>query len=90
MYYTELQWHSKVDLLVDGPLHGKQEKQKCAYILLYIGDHGREVFNTFTFTANDTDKVKPMLDKFEDYCKPKKNTIIARLRFNSWVQKPSD
>ena len=64
-------WKQQIDLLVNGPLHGKTEKQKCAYILLYMGEQGREIFNTFTFPQDDQDKVDPLLQKFDDYCKPK-------------------
>ena len=83
-------WSQHMRLLLDGPFAEKEEKQKCSFILLYIGEQGREIYSTFTFTNLEKDQTEPIFTKFETYCKPKKNTIMARFRFNSRIQKQSE
>lgn len=34
----------------NGPLSGKSEKVKVNYLMTFIGDKGREIYNTFTWT----------------------------------------
>ena len=60
------------------------------FFCIIMEEQGREIINTFTFPQDDQDKVDPLLQKFDDYCKPKKNTIMARFRFNSRVQAPGE
>ena len=32
----------------EGPLNGKTEAQKISYLLLWVGEKGRDIFSTFT------------------------------------------
>ena len=66
-------------------------KKKQAAILLNIAaEEAIEVFNTFTF-ANDEEKDDPetILEKFQNYCEPKKNITYERHIFNTRVQQQS-
>ena len=42
-----------------GPLSGKSKKIQCAYLLIWIGDKGRDIFKTFDIEADDTKKIEP-------------------------------
>ena len=68
----------------------KTEKQQYSTFLLVIGERGREIFSTFTWSRKARDgveteendiTVKALFQKFEDYCLPKKNFIVERRRF---------
>ena len=72
-------------------LSKKSEEIQVA-TLTVIGEEAREVYATFTDWA-DADaktKIKPVLEKFEAYCKPRKNIPFERYRFNRRVQEPGE
>ena len=49
------------------------------------------MFSTFTWaTAADAKKIAPVLQKFGDYCKPRKNVPFDRYRFNRRAQEPGE
>lgn len=78
-------WNQHMKLLLTGPLADKSDEQKKSYFLLYIGQAGRDVYNTWLLP--ETADVDTLFTKFSEYCQPKKNTIMARFKFNSRVQK---
>ena len=50
---------------------------------LWVGDKGLDVFEGFTFAKpEDAAKLNVALKKFEEYCAPRKNHIMAALKFN--------
>ena len=69
---------------------GKEEDVRCAVFLHVIGEEGVEVFNTFPMTADEKDKIEPLLNKFENYCNPKRNVTFERYKFNLRNQKESE
>ena len=38
-----------VELIFSGPLKAKSEEEKVSYLLLWIGDQGRQIFRTWDF-----------------------------------------
>jgi len=77
-----------VDLIFGGPLADKEEHIHCKYILLWIGDKGRDVFNTWqNISEDDGKKLKTYYDRFQGYVQPKLNPVFARYKFNNVVQK---
>ena len=40
------EFRQHVELMFSGPLSAKEEEQKCSYLLLWIGEKGRDIFNT--------------------------------------------
>eukprot|EP00112_Aurelia_sp_Birch-Aquarium-sp1_P017827 Seg4172.1 transcript_id=Seg4172.1/GoldUCD/mRNA.D3Y31 product="hypothetical protein" protein_id=Seg4172.1/GoldUCD/D3Y31 len=66
----------------------KSDKVQTSILLTCIGQKGRDVYNTFTFeTADDKLKLKPVLEKFTEYCQPRKNITFLRYKFFSCRQK---
>ena len=60
----------------------KSDKIKTSILLTWIGDHGREIYETFEFTtAGDSLKLIPVLDHFDAYCNSRSNTTINRHKF---------
>ena len=66
---------------------GKSDKIKTSILLSSIGAKGREIYDTFTFDEEpDKLKLKPVLDKFTEYCNPGKNITILRHKFFTYYQ----
>ena len=65
-------------------LHKKPENVQVATLLTVIGEDAREIYSTFTGWAADGDdsKIEPVLNKFAEYCRPRKNIPFERYCFN--------
>ncbi|XP_046864316.1 uncharacterized protein K02A2.6-like [Xenia sp. Carnegie-2017] len=76
-------WKQQFELyLVATESHEKTEDIKTSIFLTCIGKHGIEIYNTFTFSDEaDKLKLKPVLEKFEAYYKPRKNITLLRHNF---------
>ena len=57
----------------------KGDKIKTFIFLTCIGQKGREIYGTSTFEPGD--EMKAVLQKFSEYCSPRKNTTIIRHKF---------
>ena len=70
----------------------KAEAVQVATLLTVIGEEAREVYSTFTGWAREGDsaKIGPVLEKFRQYCEPRKNVPFERYRFNRRCQEPGE
>ena len=85
----EEHWH----LFEKTELKERTQEEKCSYFLLLIGEKGREVHKTLTFTtpefetAGETRTWKrttaELITAFKEYCSPKKNITYERHKFNT-------
>ena len=59
-------------------------------LLTVIREEAREVYATLNDWENDGDekKIKPVLEKFGEYCEQRKNVPFERFKFNRRVQEP--
>ena len=73
-------------LIFDGPLNQKEEKVKATYILLWIGEEGRKIFNSFELSDEEKQKLDVIFDKFATYVEPKSNFRIARYQLQGFRQ----
>ena len=80
---TWRRWKQTMELMLSGPLSGKEEKEQCSYFLLHIGQTGRDIFNTWKLSEQERDKIKVLFDKFSEHCLPQQNTTVMRFRFYS-------
>ena len=53
--------------MFDGPLNQKEENVKATCILLWIGEEGRKIFNSFELSDEEKQKLDVILDKFATY-----------------------
>ena len=68
-------------------LKEKSEDVQASALLHMVGEDALEVYNTFEFTtAADKMKVKPICEKFQEYCNPRKNVTFERYKFSTHVQ----
>ncbi|KAK0141090.1 hypothetical protein N1851_021892 [Merluccius polli] len=75
-----------VELMFSGPFRSKNQAEKCSYLLLWVGEKGRDIYNTWTLTADDARELKTYYERYEAYVLPKKNTIFSRYKFHEKVQ----
>ena len=86
--WSKFEEHARLMFL--GPLSGKSEKIQCAYLLIWIGEKGRDIFKTFDIEADDANKIEPYLLKFREYAAPKKNKVFARYIFQKRDQRDGE
>ena len=69
----------------------KPEKQRVALFLHLIGEEALEIYNTFSLSTADQ-KLDVLLQKFENYCNPRRNVNITfkRHKFFSCIQEPTE
>ena len=89
----EGQWKSfkqHVEFMFKGPLKEKSEEAKCSYLMIWVGEKGRNIYSTWTLSADDAKLLKTYYDKFELYVKPRTNVIYNRYKFQSRSQSESE
>ena len=75
-----------VELMFEGPLAGKTEEIKCKYLLLWSGERGREVYNSWALDADQKKSLALLYQKFGEHIQPKANPIFVRYRFHCRTQ----
>lgn len=75
------------DLKFQGPLKKKEADEKCAYLMIWVGEKGRNVFSTWNMSAVVQKKLEKYYEKFEAYVKPKSNQVFSSYKFQSRIQK---
>ncbi|KAG0717678.1 hypothetical protein GWK47_053916 [Chionoecetes opilio] len=66
------------------------EVQVYSILLTVIGAETHKLFQTFQLTEDKKKDVKDVLDAFEEYSRPLKNTTFERYRFNLRGQRPGE
>ncbi|XP_073722699.1 uncharacterized protein [Misgurnus anguillicaudatus] len=74
------------ELMFAGLLKKRGEDENCSYLLLWIGEKGRDIFNTWTLTTEEAKVLQTYYDKYEAYVMPKTNIIFARYKFHERIQ----
>ena len=69
----------------------KDDKIRVATLLTVIGDEALDVYNSFTWNnPADNGKIEKVLEQFEHFCEPRKNTIYERYMFFSRNQESGE
>lgn len=58
-------------------MKAKSEEQMCNYLMIWVGEKGRDIYNTWTLTDEEIKLLATYYSKFEDYVKPKSNIVFA-------------
>ena len=93
-------WKQTMLLYLTAVMNGKTEEEKYSVFLYMIGEKGRDIFNTWTWnkkrdandepTNEDDITINLLMQKFEEYCLPKKNLVIERRKFFTRNQLPGE
>ena len=79
-----------IELMFIGPLKRASAQEQAAYIRLWIGEKGRDIFRSWNLSAEDSKNPEVILQAFREYCAPKKNTVFARFVFQERRQKDGE
>ena len=85
-------FHKRLELYLDvSGKAGENDKLKTSLLLHIIGGEGLDIYITFIFSAANEDSdprmtLKTVLDKFKEYCNPKKNATLEKFHFNQCNQ----
>ena len=71
-------FRQKCELLFEGPLKPRAPEQKCSYLLLWAGDYGLDLFNTWNLTTDQKKDISEYWKRFEEHVKPQANKILNR------------
>ena len=83
-------WKETMQLYLGLNMSKSSEKEQCAAFRYVIGHDGRDIYNTMKFTEAQTDKIDVLFAKFDEYCEPRRNTIMERYKFNTRVQRDDE
>ena len=74
-------------LIFDGPFANKTEKEKVTYLLLWIGSHGRDIYDGWTWnTPEEKFRLQIVLERFQRHIEPQVNSYLARYTFHQCRQ----
>ena len=60
-----------VQLIFEGTLNAKSEEEKVSYLLLFVDDKGRNVYNTWAkIEGEDAKKLEPYYTRFLAHSQP--------------------
>jgi transposase InsO family protein len=65
-----------------GPLSSKGEEVKIGYLLLFVGERGREIHEGVTLSDDDKKVLNKNLEVFKNYTAPRKNMLRASFKFH--------
>ena len=71
-------FRQKCELLFEGPLKSRAPEQKCSYLLLWAGDYGLDLFNTWNLTTDQKKNISEYWKRFEEHVQPQANKILNR------------
>ena len=63
---------------------------QVAAFLTAIGPEARKVFKTWNLSATERKDIKGVIERFDNYCNPRKNIPFERYLFNSRQQEPGE
>ncbi|CAC5403651.1 unnamed protein product [Mytilus coruscus] len=76
--------------MFQGPLKKKQGDEKCAYLMIWVGEKGRNVYSTWDMSAADQKKLDIYYENFEAYVIPKSNQVFSSYKFQCRLQKTNE
>jgi len=70
-------------LLFNGPLADITEERQANFLLLWVGEEGRELAASSDLSNAERKKLSPYWERFEKFVKPKSNFRVARFKLRA-------
>ena len=78
------------ELIFKGPLSAKTEEEHVTYVLLWIGQDGLSIYNTWEMTTAERKLLAPLWDRFDKQVEPKSNFRLNRFHLQKFRQTSSE
>ena len=76
-----MEMKQRFELYLDASgISAKEQKTQAAILLHVVGAEALEIYNFIWDKDGDDMKVKPIMDKFEAYCNPRKKYHLGETR----------
>ena len=69
------------EFMFGGPLKGKSQDQLCNYLMTWVGEKGRDIYNTWTLTGDESKKLKTYYEKFESHVNQNQTKVSLDINF---------
>ena len=80
-------WEALDHLIFEGPYSAKSEREKVTFLLLWIGRHRIDLYNSWTWNSpEDKRKLDAVWKNFSDHIEPKVNAYLARFQLSQLKQ----
>ena len=74
------------ELIFSGPFAEKGQSERVTYILLWVGQEGRRMYNTWDLSETDKKDVEFIWAKFQALIEPKSNYRLSRFHLQKFRQ----
>ena len=74
------------NLIFAGPFSGKSDEEQITYILIWIGQEGLQMYNTWNLSADDAKIPEKIWENFEKHIEPKINFRLHRFNLQKYRQ----
>ena len=78
------------ELMFNGPLRKTSKEERAAYVLIWVGSEGRDIFNSWTITAEQGQDYVFLFEQFRKHTEPQTNTLFSRYIFQTRKQKEDE
>ena len=78
------------ELMFAGPLKKATKEERAAYVLIWVGSEGREIYNSWTITADQGRDYNFLFEQFRKHTAPQTNTVFSRYIFHTRKQKDDE
>ena len=78
------------ELIFSGPFAEKGQNDRVTYILLWVGQEGRRMYNTWDLSETDKKDVEVIWAKFQALIEPKSNYRLSRFHLQKFRQLSSE
>jgi hypothetical protein len=79
-----------VQFVFGGPLKAKDEATQCNYLMIWVGEKGRDLYCTWELSEDEKKLLASYYTKFEEYCKPRSSQLLTRYMLNKRKQGPAE
>ena len=76
--------------MFQGPLKQASPSEKCAYLLIWVGETGRDIFKSWNLDAPDRENIDTLYTLFENHTAPWRSSVFARYVFQERKQQPGE
>ena len=78
------------ELMFSGPLKKTSKEERAAYLLIWVGAEGREIFNSWTINAEQGQDYVFLFEQFRKHSAPQTNTVFSRYVFQTRNQREDE